>query len=74
MRDVLEREQRAVRAGSNLSEGGFTKSLFFVTCHRGPGAAHRGHVGVSWGTHHGHTLSGIHVEISYVDNEETVHL
>ena len=70
MHDVLGREQRGVRPGSQLRAGG----CFSVTCHGGPSAAHWGHVGISWRTHHGHTLSGIHVEIPYVDNKETIQL
>lgn len=41
--------------------------LCVVSCHRGSCAAHWGHVRISWRTHHGHTLSGIHVEISCVE-------
>lgn len=41
--------------------------LCMVSCHCGSCAAHGGHVGVSWRTHHGHTLSGVHVEISCVE-------
>lgn len=41
--------------------------LCMVSCHCGPCVAHGGHVGISWRTHHGHALSGVHVEISCVE-------
>lgn len=42
-----------------------------VTCHCGSCAAHGGHVWISWRTHHGHALSGVHVEISCRQNSCT---
>lgn len=40
--------------------------LCMVPCHCGACGAHGRHVRVSWGTHQGHALSGVHVEISCV--------
>lgn len=36
----------------------------YVTCHSGSCTAHGGHVGICWRNHHGHTLSGVHVQVS----------
>lgn len=41
--------------------------LRVVSGHCGPSAAHGGHVRVSRGAHHGHTLSGVHVQITCIE-------
>lgn len=41
--------------------------LCVVSGHGRPGAAHGRHVGVSRGAHHGHTLSGVHVQITCIE-------